>query len=164
MQESTDILIKILEELQINGTDFQTQIVIGELVQAGILFAFNLVFLVIIIKFLKNINQELFLKENLTQIFATMKNYKNTDIDYTKKNEQKGKPEFEDPFKEMWYYIKEWINKASINRILITLILIYIEVKVFFFFVNNMIHQTIIIINCFVASEKVVLDYLANLF
>lgn len=165
MTETNDVLIKILEELKINGTEFQSQIVMGELIQAGALFAFNLILLIVAIKFFKEINQELYLKENLIQIFSIMKNYKNVEnADYKKKKEQEDKPEFDDALKEMWYDFKTWCNKAPINRICITLLMVYIEVKVFFFFANNMIHNLTIVINCFVASEKVVLDYLANLF
>ncbi len=165
MQESNDILIKILEELQINGSEFQNQIVTGELIQSGILLVFNLIILIVAIKFFMNINQELYLKENIIQIFATMKNYKNVNTDYKKKpQEEESKKKESDPFQELFNSIKQWMNKAPINRMFATIILLYFELKVFFAFVNNVVNQAIIVINCFVASEKVVLDYLANLF
>lgn len=162
MTETNEVLIKILEELQINGIEFQQQIVIGELIGASLQFIFSLIILVIGIKFFRSLNQDLYLRENITQIFATMKNYKNTDSNY--KKQEKDENKIEDPFKEMYIMFKEWVNKAPIHRILITLLLVYIEVKAFFFFATNMITQAIIVINCFVSPEKVVLDYLANLF
>lgn len=163
MEKTNEILTKILEELQINGTEFQQKIVIGELVKSGIWFLVNLVVFIIAIKLFKRLNEELYLKENIMQILECMKNYKNTDFGYKKKEEKERKFE-EEPFMEMYQNFKAWISKAPIHRIIITLFLLYIEIKSIFFFATKIISYMIVVINCFVAHEKVVLDYLANLF
>lgn len=156
--ENNEILIKILETLKIEQIDFQNSIIIGRMIQTGIELAFTIIFLFIFLYLVKLYNSEFYIKDNIINILDVMKDYNG------RKDNKKVEDSLNVSIESIFEEIKRFLNGHFFWRTIITIISLWIEISVFFSILSNIINKIIILINCYYAPQKVIIDYLSTLF
>lgn len=161
-----EILLKILEELNIGNAEFQSSIITGQMVSGVIYAAFYFILMIVLIKFIKKFNEDFYIKENLDDIFKKLKNVvdkrnQNVEPDYERYSDfDYRNASFSDYIKQ----IKIFLQNRNFTAKLITLILVYLEIKYVFRCVMLLLSNVVIALSCYLAPEKVILDYLSDLF
>lgn len=179
--DNKDVLIKILEELKIGEDGFMTSLIHGELVRATIFMVISLIILFILISLFKIFNRIFCIKDNVKEIVSILQNKcKNKTIDDTKSNEnieadteekveeiatENRDNEYSSyELQDLVNSIKAFFQRNTTWRYTITILLVWTEFKWILNLAKSIINNLIIIINCFCAPEKILIDYLGNLF
>lgn len=157
--KNEEILMKILEELKMGEEKFIDSIISGEMIEAGILLGVNFIALIILIVLFKKFNTTFYIKENINKLLEIF-----TSV--LKRDECKPKNTSEKEFNEIDFFneINKWLNNHKLWRNIGTFIVVWIEFKWIIAVIGAIVRHFIVLINCYYAPEKILMDYLSSLF
>lgn len=157
--ENEEILIKILEQLKMGKETFINSVVKGEMINAGILLGVNFIALIVLIVLFKKFNTTFYIKENVNKLLEIF-----TGV--LKREEYKPKRDSDKTFTEIDFFkeLNNWLNNHKIWRNIGTVIVVWIEFKWIIIVIGNLVKNFIILMNCYYAPEKILMDYLSSLF
>lgn len=160
-----ETLLEILKELQIGEDSFMQSFVNAQMVSSISKLVFSIIFLVALIGFFKFFNNQFNIITNTKELLLLLKGEKLP----IKEEEYKEKEHIENSSEELTFsecmgYINRFINKYSITRYFLTIIIVWTEISWFMQLVTTIICNITLLINCFIAPYKILMDYLNGLF
>lgn len=166
-----EILLEILDKVNLTEDSFMDSLIRGQMTKAGISLGVTLLVSLIVINLFIRFNKEFNIIENIAEAFKMLKPNafgKDSRFGEDEKKEEKRRPGYYDDndvtFQDIIDSLHNFFSSTKLSKYIISIIIAWIELGWVMKFITLTVSNTILLINCFIAPQKVFIDYLVSVF